>query len=129
MNAAAPANAPPIANARVIVELEENSVRRELILVKVRSTAETRGQLIEIIGDERFHGVYVFVPPFVLLFYIQSIAAALGRGMDLAKKTALWPVVAVVSVLIAQSDLNHSRKLVDAEFVIERGANVAGAHA
>ncbi len=29
-----------------------------------------------------------------------------------------------VSVLIAQSDLNHSRKLVDAEFVIERGANV-----
>jgi branched-chain amino acid transport system ATP-binding protein len=30
-----------------------------------------------------------------------------------------------VSVLIAQSDLNHSRKLVDAEFVIERGANVA----
>ena len=29
-----------------------------------------------------------------------------------------------VSVLIAQSDLNHSRKLVDAEFVVERGANV-----
>nr|WP_145552683.1 ATP-binding cassette domain-containing protein [Variovorax boronicumulans] len=30
-----------------------------------------------------------------------------------------------LSVLIAQSDLNHSRKLVDAEVVIERGANVA----
>ncbi len=30
-----------------------------------------------------------------------------------------------VSVLIAQSDLNHSRKLVDAEFVVERGTNVA----
>jgi len=29
-----------------------------------------------------------------------------------------------VSVLIAQSDLNHSRKLVDREFVIERGANL-----
>jgi branched-chain amino acid transport system ATP-binding protein len=29
-----------------------------------------------------------------------------------------------VSVLIAQSDLNHSRKLVDNEFVIERGANL-----
>ena len=28
-----------------------------------------------------------------------------------------------VAVLIAQSDLNHSRSLVDAEFVIERGAN------
>ena len=31
-----------------------------------------------------------------------------------------------VSVLIAQSDLNHARRLVDAEFVIERGANVTG---
>ncbi|MFZ2858132.1 ABC transporter ATP-binding protein [Acidovorax sp.] len=30
-----------------------------------------------------------------------------------------------LSVLIAQSDLNHSRKLVDVEYVIERGANVA----
>ena len=29
-----------------------------------------------------------------------------------------------VSVLIAQSDLNHSRRLVDSECVIERGANV-----
>jgi len=29
-----------------------------------------------------------------------------------------------VSVLIAQSDLNHSRKLVDREFEIERGANL-----
>lgn len=30
-----------------------------------------------------------------------------------------------LSVLIAQSDLNHSRKLVNTEYVIERGANVA----
>ena len=30
-----------------------------------------------------------------------------------------------VSVLIAQSDLNHARRLVDSEFVVERGANVA----
>jgi len=29
-----------------------------------------------------------------------------------------------VSVLIAQSDLNHSRRIVDTEFVVERGANV-----
>ena len=32
-----------------------------------------------------------------------------------------------LSVLIAQSDLNHSRSLVDTEVVIERGANVAAA--
>ena len=30
-----------------------------------------------------------------------------------------------ISVLIAQSDLNHSRRIVDSEFVVERGANVA----
>ena len=29
-----------------------------------------------------------------------------------------------VSVLMAQSDLNHARRLVDTEFVVERGANV-----
>jgi len=33
-----------------VVELEETAVRRELVLVKVRATAETRSQLIEIIG-------------------------------------------------------------------------------
>lgn len=32
-----------------------------------------------------------------------------------------------ISVLISQSDLNHSRKLVDVEYVIERGANVVAA--
>ena len=32
-----------------------------------------------------------------------------------------------IAVLISQSDLNHSRSLVDTEFVIERGANVAAA--
>jgi len=34
-----------------------------------------------------------------------------------------------VSVLIAQSDLNHARRLVDSEFVVERGANVEAAAA
>jgi branched-chain amino acid transport system ATP-binding protein len=32
-----------------------------------------------------------------------------------------------VSVLLAQSDLNHARRLVDTEFVVERGANVEAA--
>jgi branched-chain amino acid transport system ATP-binding protein len=32
-----------------------------------------------------------------------------------------------VSVLLAQSDLNHARRLVDTEFVVERGANVLAA--
>src|SRR5215213_10355194 len=33
-----------------VVELDPSAVRRELVLVKVRATAETRSQLIEIIG-------------------------------------------------------------------------------
>ena len=33
-----------------IVELDPSAVRRELVLVKVKADAETRGQLIEIIG-------------------------------------------------------------------------------
>ena len=32
-----------------------------------------------------------------------------------------------LAVLIAQSDLNHSRSLIDREVVIERGANVVAA--
>ena len=34
-----------------------------------------------------------------------------------------------IAALISQSDLNHSRSLLDAEFVIERGANVVAAAA
>ena len=34
-----------------------------------------------------------------------------------------------MAVLISQSDLNHSRRLVDTEFVIERGANAAASMA
>jgi branched-chain amino acid transport system ATP-binding protein len=36
---------------------------------------------------------------------------------------------AALAVLIAQSDLNHSRDLVDTEFTIERGANLLAARA
>ena len=51
------------------------------------------------------------------------------EGLAPALSTRLAEVIAslkgsAVSVLIAQSDLNHSRRLVDSECVIERGANV-----
>ena len=50
------------------------------------------------------------------------------EGVALALSQRLSEVVgglrgSGLSVLISQSDLNHSRKLLDAEFVIERGAN------
>lgn len=62
-------------------------------------------ELIEFIGDPRFFGVYEFIPAFVLIYYIQSIAAAMGRGMDLAKKTAMWPIVPVVAILTSLAAL------------------------
>ena len=46
-------------------------------------------------------------------------------GIEECQMCGFFGKGSAVSVLIAQSDLNHSRKLVDAEFVIERGANVA----
>jgi len=54
------------------------------------------------------------------------------EGLAPALATRLAEVIAAlkgsaVSVLIAQSDLNHSRRLVDSEYQIERGANVAAA--
>jgi branched-chain amino acid transport system ATP-binding protein len=56
------------------------------------------------------------------------------EGLAPALATRLAEVIAAlkgsaVSVLIAQSDLNHSRRLVDSEYQIERGANVAAAAA
>ena len=56
------------------------------------------------------------------------------EGLAPALSTRLAEVIASlkgseVSVLIAQSDLNHSRRLVDSECVIERGANVEAAAA
>jgi acetolactate synthase-1/3 small subunit len=84
-----------------IVELEENAVRRELILVKVRSTAETRGQLIEVIGlfggkvvdvtaeiltveavgkPEKLAAMLSLLEPYGIRELVQSGLVALGRG-------------------------------------------------
>ena len=84
-----------------IVELEENAVRRELILVKVRATAETRGQLIEVIGlfggkvvdvtadvltieavgkPEKLAAMLSLLEPYGIRELVQSGLVALGRG-------------------------------------------------
>jgi O-antigen/teichoic acid export membrane protein len=69
-----------------------------VLAVPALAVALLAKDLIDILGDPRYAGAYAYVPAFVLLYYIQAIAAAMGRGMDLAKKTALWPVVAMVSI-------------------------------
>ena len=84
-----------------IVELEENAVRRELVLVKVRATAETRGQLIEVVGlfggkvvdvtadvltveavgkPEKLTAMLSLLEPYGIRELVQSGLVALGRG-------------------------------------------------
>ena len=84
-----------------IVELEESAVRRELALVKVRATAETRGQLIEIIGlfqakavdltadvitveatgsPAKLDALLELFEPYGIRELVQSGLVALGRG-------------------------------------------------
>lgn len=57
-------------------------------------------ELIELLGSGRFSGVYPFIPWFVLIYYLQSVGTALGRGLDLAKKTIFSPIVPMVSISV-----------------------------
>ena len=100
---------------RVLPELQEMSHRRALLLSGGQQKLVALGRALAVgtrllLLDEPFEGV----APALSRRLSEVIAGLKGSS---------------VSVLIAQSDLNHSRKLVDAEFVIERGANAAPAAA
>lgn len=93
----------------VLPELRDMRERRALLLSggqqKLVALARAMGIGTRLLLlDEPFEGV---AP--ALSARLSEVIAGL-RGSEL-------------SVLIAQSDLNHSRKLLDAEIVIERGAN------
>lgn len=77
-----------------------------LLAVPALAIALLSKELIELIGDPRYYGVYTYIPGFVLIYYIQSIASAMGRGMDLAKKTHLWPLVPVSVIIVSLTGLS-----------------------
>jgi branched-chain amino acid transport system ATP-binding protein len=100
---------------RVLPELKEMRERRALLLSGGQQKLAALARALAVgtrllLLDEPFEGV----APALSRRLADVIASLKGSR---------------VSVLISQSDLNHSRSLLDAEFVIERGANVVAAPA
>jgi acetolactate synthase-1/3 small subunit len=100
-----------------IVELEDSAVRRELVLVKVRATAETRSQLIEIIGLFGAKAVDLTAEIITVEAYWQSaqtggaclICSSLTGSGSLSSPASSLSVAAIDHSLIATSAASDLR--------------------
>ena len=57
-------------------------------------------ELILFFGDEKYFGIYEYIPAFVLFYYMHAIANSFGRGLDLAKRMAYTPLIQIVGLAV-----------------------------
>ena len=76
-----------------------------LLAIPALAVALLAEDFIHCFGGERYRGVYPYVPCFVLYYYVWAMAAAMGRGMDLAKRTEWWPLVPSAGLIVVASAL------------------------
>lgn len=48
-------------------------------------------ELIVWFGDEKYFGIYEYIPAFVLLYFLFVVGNSMGRGLDLAKRLGYTP--------------------------------------
>lgn len=58
-------------------------------------------ELILFFGDEKYFGIYEYIPAFVLFYYIHAIANSFGRGLDLARRMAYTPVIQAAGLAVS----------------------------
>ena len=86
-------------------------------------------ELLTILAGDKYAGSYAFVPWVVLAFYLQSITSAMGRGLDLARKSHYWPLVSLVQVSVAVLSLGLLVPLHGATGAAQAVALTSGARA
>lgn len=63
-------------------------------------------EVLDLLGGAMYAACYQFVPWVVLALYLQAVTAAMGRGLDLAKRSHYWPLISLVQVSVALLSLS-----------------------
>ena len=58
-------------------------------------------ELILFFGDEKYFGIYEYIPAFVLFYYMHAIANSFGRGLDLARRMAYTPAIQAAGLTVS----------------------------